>query len=313
MAEMKATRDAYGEALTELGRINDKVVVFDADLSGSTKTSVFKKEFPQRHFNAGIAENNMTNMAAGMAACGKIPFISTFAVFGTGRNYDALRSSVCYPKLNVKCVMSHAGLTVGEDGATHEMLEDVALMNALPNMTVIVPADATETRKAVLACADIPGPVYIRVGRAKTEIIYGDDYDFVPGKAHVIRHGSDIAIFAMGIMVAKALQAADILKQEGIDCSVVNVSTIKPLDREAILAEAEGKKGVITCEEHSVMGGLNSVVCQTLSSAGLGVRCVPVAVMDVFGESGTADELLEKHGLTADGIAVKARELYKPH
>lgn len=310
MAEMKATRDAYGEALTELGRINDKVVVFDADLSGSTKTSVFKKEFPDRHFNAGIAENNMTNMAAGMAACGKIPFISTFAVFGTGRNYDALRSSVCYPKLNVKCVMSHAGLTVGEDGATHEMLEDVALMNALPNMTVIVPADATETRKAVLACADIPGPVYVRVGRAKTEIIYDDSYDFVPGKAHVIRHGNDIAIYAMGIMVAKAIRAAEILAADGIDCSVVNVSTIKPLDKDTILAEAEGKKGIITCEEHSLMGGLNSVVSQTLSAEGIGIRCVPVAVMDVFGESGTADELLEKHGLTAEAIAEKARKLY---
>lgn len=311
MADMKATRDAYGEALAELGRINDKVVVFDADLSGSTKTSVFKKEFPERHFNAGIAENNMTNMAAGMAACGKIPFISTFAVFGTGRNYDALRSSVCYPKLNVKCVMSHAGLTVGEDGATHEMLEDVALMNALPNMTVIVPADATETKKAVLACVDIPGPVYIRVGRAKTDIIYDDDYVFTPGKAHVLRQGKDITIFAMGIMVAKALKAAEILASEGIDCSVVNVSTIKPLDRDTVIAEAKNKKGIITCEEHSVMGGLNSVISQVLSSEGIGVKCVPVAVMDVFGESGTADALLEKHGLTAESIAEKARTLYK--
>ena len=311
MADMKATRDAYGEALAELGRINDKVVVFDADLSGSTKTSVFKKEFPERHFNAGIAENNMTNMAAGMAACGKIPFISTFAVFGTGRNYDALRSSVCYPKLNVKCVMSHAGLTVGEDGATHEMLEDVALMNALPNMTVIVPADATETKKAVLACVDIPGPVYIRVGRAKTDIIYDDDYVFTPGKAHVLRQGKDITIFAMGIMVAKALKAAEILASEGIDCSVVNVSTIKPLDRDTVIAEAKNKKGIITCEEHSVMGGLNSVISQVLSYEGIGVKCVPVAVMDVFGESGTADALLEKHGLTAESIAEKARMLYK--
>ena len=311
MADMKATRDAYGEALAELGRINDKVVVFDADLSGSTKTSVFKKEFPERHFNAGIAENNMTNMAAGMAACGKIPFISTFAVFGTGRNYDALRSSVCYPKLNGKCVMSHAGLTVGEDGATHEMLEDVALMNALPNMTVIVPADATETKKAVLACVDIPGPVYIRVGRAKTDIIYDDDYVFTPGKAHVLRQGKDITIFAMGIMVAKALKAAEILASEGIDCSVVNVSTIKPLDRDTVIAEAKNKKGIITCEEHSVMGGLNSVISQVLSSEGIGVKCVPVAVMDVFGESGTADALLEKHGLTAESIAEKARTLYK--
>lgn len=311
MADMKATRDAYGEALAELGMINDKVVVFDADLSGSTKTSVFKKEFPERHFNAGIAENNMTNMAAGMAACGKIPFISTFAVFGTGRNYDALRSSVCYPKLNVKCVMSHAGLTVGEDGATHEMLEDVALMNALPNMTVIVPADATETKKAVLACVDIPGPVYIRVGRAKTDIIYDDDYEFTPGKAHVLRQGKDITIFAMGIMVAKALKAAEILASEGIDCSVVNVSTIKPLDRDTVIAEAKNKKGIITCEEHSVMGGLNSVISQVLSSEGIGVKCVPVAVMDVFGESGTADALLEKHGLTAESIAEKARTLYK--
>lgn len=302
MAEMKATRDAYGEALAELGRVNENVVVFDADLSGSTKTSVFKKEFPERHFNAGIAETNMTNMAAGMAASGKIPFISTFAVFGTGRNYDALRSSVCYPRLNVKAVMTHAGLTVGEDGATHEMLEDVALMNALPNMTVIVPADATETKLAVKACVDIDGPVYIRAGRAKTEVIYDDSHVFVPGKADVICEGTDAVIYAMGIMVAKAMQAAELLKAEGISVSVVNVSTIKPLDKETILAQAKGKKAAVTCEEHSIMGGLNSVISQVFTSEGLGIRTGAVAVMDTFGESGTADELLNKHGLTPEGI-----------
>lgn len=308
MAEKIATRDAYGQALAELGEVNEKVVVFDADLSGSTKTSVFKKAFPSRHFNAGIAENDMTVMAAGMAASGKIPYISTFAVFGTGRNYDALRSAVCYPKLNVKCVMSHAGLTVGEDGATHQMLEDVALMNALPNMTVIVPADATETKLAVKAAAEIDGPVYIRVGRAKTDVIYGDDHRFVPGKADVLREGKDAAIFAMGIMVSKALEAADILKEKGIDAAVINVSTVKPLDRETVVSLSRGKKAVVTCEEHSVMGGLNSVISQVIASEGIGAKTGAVAVMDTFGESGKADDLLEKYGLTAQGIADRVIE-----
>lgn len=308
MAEKIATRDAYGQALAELGEVNEKVVVFDADLSGSTKTSVFKKAFPSRHFNAGIAENDMTVMAAGMAASGKIPYISTFAVFGTGRNYDALRSAVCYPKLNVKCVMSHAGLTVGEDGATHQMLEDVALMNALPNMTVIVPADATETKLAVKAAAEIDGPVYIRVGRAKTDVIYGDDHRFIPGKADVLREGKDAAIFAMGIMVSKALEAADILKEKGIDAAVINVSTVKPLDRETVVSLSRGKKAVVTCEEHSVMGGLNSVISQVIASEGIGVKTGAVAVMDTFGESGKADDLLEKYGLTAQGIADRVIE-----
>ncbi len=308
MAEKIATREAYAEALVELGEKNKDVVVFDADLSGATKTNAFKKAFPERHFNAGIAENNMTGMAAGMAAMGKIPFISTFAVFGTGRNYDALRSLVCYPKLNVKVALTHAGLTVGEDGATHQMFEDIALTNALPNMTVFVPADATEAKQAIFAAAEIKGPVYIRLGRAKTDVIYTPDYKFTPGVAHVLKEGSEVTLFACGIMVAKALEAAAILENEGISVSVVNISTIKPLDKAAVLKYSEGRKAVVTCEEHSVIGGLNSVVSQTIAAAGLGVKVGAVGICDTFGESGKADDLLLKYGLTPEGIVKKVKE-----
>lgn len=308
MAEKIATRDAYAEALVALGEKNKDVVVFDADLSGATKTKAFKQAYPERHFNAGIAETNMTGMAAGMATCGKIPFISTFAVFGTGRNYDAIRSCICYPKLNVKLALTHAGLTVGEDGATHQMFEDIALTNALPNMTVFVPADATEAKQAVFAAAEINGPVYIRLGRSKVDVIYDDSYEFVPGKAHVIKEGSDVTVFACGIMVAKALEAANILENEGISVSVVNVSTIKPLDRNTVIEYSKGRKAVVTAEEHSVIGGLNSVICSALASEGIGVKVGAVAMMDTFGESGPAEELLEKYGLTAEGIVKKVKE-----
>ena len=308
MADKIATRDAYAEALVALGEKNKDIVVFDADLSGATKTNAFKKAFPERHFNAGIAETNMTGMAAGMAACGKIPFISTFAVFGTGRNYDTIRSCICYPKLNVKLALTHAGLTVGEDGATHQMFEDIALTNALPNMTVFVPADAVEAKQAVTAAAEICGPVYIRLGRSKVDVIYDDTYKFVPGKAHVAAEGEDVTIFACGIMVAKALEAKEILAKEGIYAAVVNVSTIKPLDKETVIKYAQGKKAVVTAEEHSVIGGLNSVICAALASEGIGVKVGAIGINDTFGESGPAEELLVKYGLTAEGIAAKVKE-----
>ncbi len=307
MSNMIATRESYGNALCELGKVNDKVVVFDADLSGSTKTAVFKKAFPERHFNAGIAEMNMAGMAAGMAACGKIPFISTFAVFGTGRIYDAVRNAICYPNLNVKLAMTHAGLTVGEDGATHQMLEDVALMCALPNMTVIVPADDTEAKQVVYAAAEVNGPVYMRFGRGKTDVIFDENYKFEIGKANVLTEGNDVAIFACGIMVAKALKAAEVLKEEGINASVINVATIKPLDEKTVFEYAQKCGCAVTCEEHSVYGGLHSVISQTL----VNTKPVPVkavAVNDTFGESGKPDELLEKYGLTVENIVSKSKE-----
>ena len=309
MADKIATREAYAEALVALGEKNKDVVVFDADLSGATKTNAFKKAFPDRHFNAGIAETNMTGMAAGMASCGKIPFISTFAVFGTGRNYDAIRSCICYPKLNVKLALTHAGLTVGEDGATHQMFEDIALTNALPNMTVFVPADAVEAKQAIFAAAEINGPVYIRLGRAKVDVIYDDNYVFTPGKAHVLSEGEDVTIFACGIMVAKAIEAKEILAKEGISAGVVNVSTIKPLDKETVIKYSQGRKAIVTAEEHSVIGGLNSVICSALASEGIGVKVGAVGLNDTFGESGPAEQLLVKYGLTAEGIAAKVKEI----
>ncbi|NLW71083.1 MAG: transketolase family protein [Eubacteriaceae bacterium] len=304
MAEKIATREAYGNALKALGEKNEKIVVLDADLSGSTKTAVFAKAFPERFFDCGIAEANMTSMAAGMAACGKIPFISTFAVFGTGRNYDVIRSSICYPKLNVKLAMTHAGLTVGEDGATHQSLEDIALMNALPNMTVIVPADAMQAEGAVFAAAEIEGPVYLRFSRAKTPVIYPEGHRFIPGKADIIKDGKDAAIFACGVMVSKAMEAAAALSNEGIEAAVINISTIKPLDRQTVITYARKCGRVVTAEEHSVFGGLNSVISQCLSEE-YPVKVKAVAVKDVFGQSGKADELMEYYALTA-GEIVKA-------
>ena len=307
MSEDIATREAYGLALKDLGAVNDKVVVLDADLSGSTKTSNFAQAYPDRFFDMGIAETNMTNVAAGMAACGKIPFISTFAVFGTGRNYDAVRQSICYPNLNVKIACTHAGLTVGEDGATHQSLEDISLMNGLPNMTVFVPADAVEARAAVFEAAKIDGPVYLRFSRGKTPVIYTEDHVFVPGKADVLRDGHNVAIFACGVMVSEALKAAELLYGQGVSAAVINVSTIKPLDKETIVRYAQKCGNVITCEEHSIYGGLNAVICQTLAEeCPTPVRAV--AVNDVFGQSGKPDQLMSHYHLTAMDIAKKYKE-----
>lgn len=301
-----ATRDAYGEVLAELGAVNENIVVLEADLSKSTKTSDFRKVYPERHLNMGIAEQNMLGVAAGMAAAGKIPFASSFAVFATGRAYDQIRNSIAYPNLNVKIAATHAGLTVGEDGGSHQMLEDIALMRALPNMTVIVPADGVETKQAVKAAAEYEGPVYIRMGRPKVPVLFGDDYKFEIGKGVVLKEGSDVTLAATGIMVSKAVEAAELLAAEGISAAVVNISTIKPLDAELIIAQAQKTGAVVTCEEHNIYGGLGSAVAEVLVE-NCPVPMVRVGVEDKFGESGLPDELLEKYGLTAAAIVEKAK------
>ncbi len=301
-----ATRDAYGQALAELGAINDKVVVLDADLSKSTKTNDFKKLFPERFFNIGIAEQNLMGTAAGFAATGKIPFASSFAVFAVGRAYDQIRNSIAYPRLNVKIAATHAGLTVGEDGGSHQMLEDIALMRAVPNMTVIVPADGVETRQAVLAAAAYDGPVYIRLGRPKVPVLFGEDYEFEIGKGVVLRDGSDVTLVATGIMVSKAVEAAEALATEGVTAAVVNISTIKPLDDAVLVAMAQKTGAVVTCEEHNIYGGLGSAVAEVLVE-NCPVPMARVGVEDSFGESGLPDQLLEKYGLTVENIVKKAK------
>ncbi|MFY9442123.1 MAG: transketolase family protein [Tepidanaerobacteraceae bacterium] len=302
-----ATRDAYGEALAQLGEEIKDIVVLDADLSGSTKTSVFAKKFPERFFNVGIAEQNLMGTAAGFATCGKIPFASTFAVFATGRAFEQVRNSICYPKLNVKIAATHAGLTVGEDGATHQSVEDLSLMRALPNMTVISPADAVETKKAVMAAAFHQGPVYIRLGRMAVETIFDEDYEFEIGKGKVLREGSDVAIIATGIMVAEALRAAEILEKEGINAMVVNIHTLKPIDEDIILKAADCG-AIVTAEEHTVIGGLGSAVAEVLAEK----KPTPmrrIGIKDRFGLSGKPNELLRLYNLTAEDIADAAREV----
>ena len=304
----KATREAYGETLKELGAKIPEIVVLDADLSASTKTAVFAKAFPDRFFDTGIAEGNMMSVAAGLAASGKIPFASTFAVFGAGRAYEQIRNSICYPNLNVKVAVTHAGLTVGEDGATHQMLEDIALMRALPNMTVVVPADAAETAQVIRWAASYQGPVYIRMGRAKVEDVISPDAEFVPGKSTTLADGSDVTIMACGIMTQQALQAAKMLAEEGIFARVINMSSIKPIDEEAIVKAAKETGAIVTCEEHTVMGGLGSAVAEVVVR-----KCpVPMAMVgteDVFGQSGKASEVLKVYGLTPEHIALEAKKL----
>ena len=301
-----ATRDAYGQALAELGALNDKVVVLDADLSKSTKTNDFKKVFPDRYFNMGIAEQNLRGTAAGFAAAGKIPFASSFAVFAVGRAYDQIRNSIAYPKLNVKIAATHAGLTVGEDGGSHQMLEDIALMRALPNMTVIVPADGVETKQVIMAAAAYDGPVYIRLGRPKVPVLFDESYQFEIGKGVVLKDGADVTLVAAGIMVSKAMEAAEALAADGISAAVVNISTIKPLDQQLIIEMAQKTGAMVTCEEHNIYGGLGSAVAEVLVEH-CPVPMARVGVEDSFGESGLPDELLEKYGLTAVNIADKAK------
>lgn len=311
MAETKriATRDSYGRALAELGRENENIVVLDADLADSTRTSVFRKEFPERHIDCGIAEANMMCIAAGLAASGKIPFASTFAMFAAGRAYEQIRNSIGYPHLNVKVCASHAGISVGEDGATHQCNEDMLLMRSIPGMVVINPSDDVEARAAVRAAAEYDGPVYIRLGRLAVPVVNDEEtFQFEIGKAVKLRDGADVTIMATGLMVERALLAADQLAAEGIHARVLDVHTIKPIDREAVLAAARETGGIVTAEEHSVIGGLYSAVCEVVC-AETPCKVAPVAIMDQFGTSGPALELLEVYGLTADNIAAKAREL----
>ena len=303
----KATRAAYGEALAELGKVNDKVVVLDADLSKSTMTATFQKAFPDRFFNIGIAEANMVDMAAGMSTMGLIPFCSTFAMFGAGRVYEQIRNSIAYPRLNVKLCMSHAGVSVGEDGASHQCLEDLALMRVIPGMTVICPADANETRKAVFAAAEMEGPVYIRLARLATPV-FEEDYPFEIGKANVLREGADVAVFATGLMVSEALKAADLLAAQGVSAAVINVHTVKPIDSECVTEWARKCGRVVTVEEHSVIGGLGDAVAEVLMGK---VDCAfrKIGVQDQFGQSGKAWEVLTEYGLTAPQIAESIKEM----
>jgi len=304
LAEKLATREAYGQALVALGAENNNIVVLDADLSKSTKTADFAKHYPERFFNMGIAEQNLMGTAAGLAAAGKIPFASTFAVFATGRAFEQVRNSIAYPKLNVKIAATHAGITVGEDGGSHQAIEDVALMRALPNMTVLVPADGEETRQVILAAAQYQGPVYIRMGRLEVPALFGADYKFEIGKANVLREGKDAAIMANGVLVAPALEAAAELAILGIEVSVVNVASVKPLDSATIIQIARITGAVVSAEEHSIIGGLGSAIAETLAE-NLPTPMVRVGLQDCFGESGRPAELLVKYGLTKEAL-VKA-------
>lgn len=302
----KATREAYGEALRELGGRFRDIVVLDADLSKSTKTAVFAQAYPERFFNVGIAEQNLMGTAAGLAAAGKIPFVSTFAMFAVGRAFEQIRNSICYPGLNVKIAATHAGLTVGEDGATHQAVEDISLMRSIPNMTVIVPADATETHQAMVFAAEHRGPVYLRLGRMTVPDVFGDGYQFQHGKAVLLAEGADVTLIAAGVMVAPARRAADELTQTGLSARVLNMSTVKPIDRDAVIRAAEETGAIVTCEEHSIIGGLGSAVAEVLVET-TPVPMERVGVLDIFGESGTPDDLLAKYNLTVADIVRAAK------
>ena len=297
----KATRQSYGEALLELGKENEKIVVFDADLSTATKTNLFAKEFPNRFFDMGIAEQNMISTAAGMATCGKIPYASTFAVFAAGRAYDQIRNSVCYPKLNVKICATHAGVTVGEDGATHQMIEDISLMRTLPNMTVISTSDDIQTKWAVKEISKINGPVYLRLSRLATPIIYDENQKFELGKAIQFGEGTDATIFATGVTVSEALRAQEILKQDGISVRVVDIHTIKPIDKEMVVKCAKETKKLISIEDHNIIGGLGSAISEVLSDE-YPAKLVRLGVNDTFGKSGKATELMSYFGITSDNL-----------
>lgn len=308
MAENIATRDAYGKTLLTLGAENPNVVVLDADLSKSTKTADFGKKYPERFFNMGIAESNLIGTAAGLAAAGKIPFASTFAIFAVGRAFEQIRNSIAYPKLNVKIAATHSGISVGEDGGSHQAIEDVAIMRAVPNMVVLVPADGEETRQVILAAAKYNGPVYIRMGRLAVPLLFGEDYNFEIGKANVLKEGTDVAIMANGLMVSMALEAAVELAVEGISVSVINVASVKPLDVETIVRIAKQTKAVVTAEEHNIIGGLGSAIAEVLGEK-LPTPMVRVGLKDTFGESGRPQELLEKYGLTKVDLVKAVHEV----
>ena len=313
MSEKKkiATRESYGNALAELGKEHEDIVVLDADLAAATKTGVFKKAFPERHIDCGIAECNMIGIAAGLAATGKIPFASSFAMFAAGRAFEQVRNSVAYPKLNVKIGATHAGISVGEDGASHQCNEDIALMRTIPGMVVLNPSDDVEAKAAVRAAIEHEGPVYLRFGRLAVPVINDKpDYKFELGKGVVLREGKDVTIIATGLPVSECLAAADKLAAEGIDAKVINIHTIKPLDEELVLAAAKETGKVVTVEEHSVIGGLGSAVCDLLSEK-CPTKVMKIGINDTFGESGPAVELVKKYGLDADSIYAKVKDFAK--
>ena len=308
MSKKIATREAYGKALANT---NENVVVLDADLSKSTKTADFKAVAPERFFNMGIAEGNMMGVAAGLSTCGKIPFVSTFAMFAAGRAFEQIRNSICYPKLNVKVCATHAGLTVGEDGASHQAIEDISLMRSVPNMVVINPADDIETEAAIKAVAEMEGPCYVRLGRMAVSRVNDEtNYNFVIGKGITLAEGNDVAIIGTGIMVEAALEAKEELAKEGINARVINIHTIKPIDEELIIKAAKETGVIVTAEEHSIIGGLGSAVAEVVSEK-CPVPVLRVGVKDTFGESGKPNELLEKYGLTSNNIVNKVKEVIK--
>ena len=309
MAEVKklATRDGYGKGLVALGAEHDNVVVLDADLAGSTKTGMFQKAYPDRHFNCGIAEGNMMSVAAGLASTGLVPFASSFAMFAAGRAFEQIRNSIGYPALNVKIGATHGGISVGEDGASPQCCEDFALMRSIPGMVIICPADAVEAEAAVKAAYAHQGPVYLRFGRLAVPVFHEEGFEFTIGKGEVMRDGTDVAIIANGLLVYEAVQAGEKLAEQGINAMIINMSTVKPIDEELVLEAARKCGRIITCEEHSIVGGLGEAVCSVLSEK-LPTPVRRIGVNDVFGESGPAAELLKKYGLCADNIVEVAKD-----
>jgi len=304
---MQYARDAYGKTLVELGKKNPGIVVLDADLSGSTRTALFAREFPDRFFNFGVAEQNMMATAAGLASCGKIVFVSTFAMFATGRCWDQIRNTISYNNCNVKIVATHAGITVGPDGSSHQALEDIALMHAIPNMTVIVPCDADETKEAVLAAAKVEGPAYIRLGRCKVPDVEGKD-NFKIGKGYILNKGKDVSIIACGIMIKFAQEAAKLLNNEGISARVINMHTIRPLDKNIIINAAKQTRGIVVCEEHAHVGGLASAVDDVVLE-NHPTRMLRVGIKDKFGQSGSSEDLLKEYNLTVEEIVKTAKKI----
>ncbi len=307
MSQMLYARDAYAEALIELGKKNKNIVVLDADLASSTRTGRFAEKFPERFFNCGVAEQNMMGTAAGLASCGKISFASTFAVFGSGRAWDQLRNTVCYNKLNVKVVVTHAGVTVGPDGSSHQAIGDIGLMRSIPNMTIIVPCDAPEAKEAVLAAAEYQGPVYIRLGRTKVCTVENRN-GFKIGKSQLLREGKDVAILACGILVQKSIEAAKGLAQEGISARVVNMHTIRPLDKKMIIESAKATGHIVSCEEHLVSGGLGSAIAEVLAE-NIPTPMNMIGIRGKFGQSGTPDELIKKYHLDVEDIIEASKKL----
>ncbi len=308
MADKMATRQAYGEALVEIGEKNKSLIVMDADLSKSTMTVSFSKAYPDRFFNMGIAEQNMYGVAAGLAASGKTVVASTFAMFATGRAFEIIRNSIGYPHLNVKICATHAGVTVGEDGASHQAIEDIALMRSIPGMVVLNPSDGVSAKKAIEAAIEMDGPCYVRLGRASVPVIYDEDLDFEIGKGITVQDGKDVTVIATGIMVNEAMKAAEQLKAEGISVRVIDIHTIKPIDKDIIIKAAKETKGIVTAEEHSVIGGLGSAVAEVTSKEAP-VRIKMVGIQDRFGQSGKPDELMKEYNITADDIVKACKEL----